>query len=86
MALWSGSFGDFYTQNYIFDCRYGLLGNKIECIVIIVIIPHGRRSIMILLLLSYLEIKLYYAICLIHVILLSSAKELDLHTSSVFDL
>lgn len=75
-------------QNCIFDCRYRLLGNKIECIVIIVIIPHGRSSIMILfLLLSYLEIKVYCVICLTqHVILLSSAKELGLHISSVFEL
>lgn len=43
--------------------------------------------ILFLLLLSYLEIKLYCAICLTqYVILLSSARELGLHISSGFDL
>jgi len=47
-------------RNYIFDCRYGLLGNKVAChviIIIIIIIPPSGRNIMFLL--SCLEIRLY---------------------------
>lgn len=44
-------------RNYVFDCRYGLLGNKIACIVII-ISQWGRNIMLLFLLLSCLEIRL----------------------------